>query len=41
MINTALLRPGNIIFIIIVAVFARSLLDGFVRLVDNGGETDG
>lgn len=38
MINTTLLAPGNLLFIAVVVVFARTLLNGFVKLVDNGGE---
>lgn len=38
MITFEFFRPRNLIVIAIVAIFARSLLDGFVRMVDNGGE---
>lgn len=34
MINTALFRPRNLLVIAIVVIFARSLLHGFVKLVD-------
>lgn len=38
MLNMNFLRPANLLAIGIIAVFARTLLDGFVKIVDNGGE---
>lgn len=31
----------NVLIITVVAVFARGLLSAFVRVVDNGAETEG
>lgn len=38
MLNLTLFQPRNLLVIAVIAIFARSLLDGFVRIVDNGGE---
>lgn len=38
MLNLTLFQPRNFIVVGLIAIFARTLLDGFVRIVDNGGE---